>query len=473
MPSIVKEDHDALNASLTVNITKDDYLEDFNKELKKYRKHAALKGFRKGKTPMSVVRKMFGRSILGEVVNKTLEKELTEYLYSGEIDMLGQPIPSDEQAVIDFDLADMGDYEFKFDLGIAPSFELKGLDESTTFDRLKVSPDEEKLQEELMNLRRRMGESQEVEAPVEEEDIITVHAVELVDSAPKEGGVENEFTLFVRNASANVQAELIGKEIEAQLEVNIYELEENNSESHVRKYLLGLEEEDDREISPTFSLTIKKVSRFELAELNDEFFEKAFAEGDVSSEEEALAKIADDYNRYYTNQVDALLFRDFQEHLMEEHQLELPDEFLKRWLVLSSEQNTPETVEAGYIGFAKNLQWTLIRQKLVERLEVKVEEEEVRAAFAEQVKGYFGGQNPEWLNDEMISGMVDRMMGQQKEVEQKFEELATDKIHDGLKEIYTINDTVVTPDELEARMAEARAKVEAETALMEAVEEEE
>lgn len=473
MPSIVKEDHDALNASLTINISKDDYLAEFNQELKKYRKHAALKGFRKGKTPMSVVRKMFGRAILGEVVNKALEKELTEYLYSGEIDMLGQPIPSDEQATIDFDLADMGDYEFKFDLGLAPSFELQGLDESTSFERLKVSPDEEKLQEELMNLRRRMGESKEVEDPVEEEDIITVHAVELVDGTPKEGGVENEFTLFVRNASANVQAELIGKEIGAELEVNIYELEENNAESHVRKYLLGLEEDDDREVSPTFSLTITKVSRFELAELNEEFFEKAFAEGDVSNEEEALAKIADDYNQYYANQVDALLFRDFQEHLMETHQLELPDEFLKRWLVLSSEQNTPETVEAGYTGFAKNLQWTLIRQKLIERLDIKVEEEEVRAAFAEQVKGYFGGQNPEWLNDEMISGMVDRMMGQQKEVEQKFEELATDKIHDQLKEIFTLTDVVVTPDELEAKMAEARAKVEAETALVETIGEEE
>ncbi len=473
MPSIVKEDHDALNATLTVTVGKDDYKGKFEEQLARYRKQASLKGFRKGKTPKSVVRKMFGRSILSEAVNEVLQREMSEYLYNGEVNILGQPLPSDTQESIDFDHIELRDFEFKFDIALAPEFELQGMDEGHSFEKLKVTPGDEKLAEELMNLRRRFGQSEEVDAAVEEEDIITAFAQELDGGAAKEGGVENEFTLFVRNADEAVKQDLLGKKVGDTVQVDIFSVEPNNSEEHVRKYLLGLEESDEREVSPTFSLEIRKVSRFSPAEMNEEFYKQAFGEGDVSSEEEALAKIADDYGKYYENQADALLFRDFQEYLMEQNPLELPDAFLKRWLVASSDQNSPEVVEAGYEGFAKNLQWTLVRQKLVDRFEVEVEPSAVREAFADQVRGYFGQANPEWMNDEMLGGMVDRLMQDESQVEKKYDELVTDRVHVQLKTFFNLTDKLITPEDLETLVEEARAKVEAETALAKAVEEEE
>ena len=128
MATIERTDIDALNATLTVTVAQEDYKQEFQNELKRYRNQAQLKGFRKGKTPMSVVRKMFGRSILADVINRQMQKEMSDYLYSEEnpVDILGQPIPSESQEEFEFSVANLSDYVFKFDIGLAPKFELQG-----------------------------------------------------------------------------------------------------------------------------------------------------------------------------------------------------------------------------------------------------------------------------------------------------------------------------------------------------------
>ncbi|MEL6973378.1 MAG: hypothetical protein AAFO02_24675, partial [Bacteroidota bacterium] len=175
---------------------------------------------------------------------------------------------------------------------------------------------------------------------------------------------------------------------------------------------------------------------------------------------------------YYIKQTDALLFRDMQEYLMEQNSMELPEEFLKRWLVASNEQNTPEGVEAGFAGFRKGLEWTLVREKLINKFELEVKQEELRASFAEQVLGYFGGGQPEWLNEEMVSGMVDRMMNEENSVRDKFDELINDKLSDKLQGEYELKDKAITPEELQAIIEEIRAEQEAESQLLAQEEEE-
>lgn len=469
MATITREDIDALNVVLTVDIAESDYSGELDKELKKYRKHAQLKGFRKGKTPMSVVRKMFGQQLLAEAVNKHLQDEMSSYLYNedGEkLVFLGQPIPSTAQDPIEFDIKAKGDFTFKFDLGLAPAFELAGVADDHTFEILKVVPDEETLGNDLMNLRRRNQESQEVDGAVEEADIITVEGVELADGTPKEGGVSNEFTLFVRNTVDNVKEQLIGAKAEASINVDIFAVEANTTEKHVRRYLLGLDEEDEREVSNDFQLTIKKISRVEPAPLEQAFFDEAFGEGEVNNEKEALAKIGEDYGKYFEQQVDALLYRDMQEYLMAQNELTFPESFLKRWLVFSNENNTAESVERGFEGFKKSLQWTLIREKLSDKFELEVSEEELRASFAVQVQGYFGASKPEWMDDSMIDNMVERMMGDEKAVRERAEEVMSDKIQRKLKEGYTLQEREVSPEEFNEIAAEARAKAEAEASLL-------
>ncbi|MEL7221005.1 MAG: trigger factor [Bacteroidota bacterium] len=469
MATITREDIDALNVKLTIDVNKDDYIGDFKKELKRYRNQAQLKGFRKGKTPMTVIRKMFGRSILAEVVNKQMQEEMSEYLFNDEnkLDFLGQPIPSEEQEEFEFSAANLDDYTFKFDLGLAPTFDLNGLDDGQTFEQLAVEPGEELLAEELMNLRRRSGSNEEVEGPVEERDIITLKAVEYKDDAAKEGGIEHEFTLFIDNITDVAKEAFLGAAIGDQAVLDVFNLENSTTDDHVRKYLLGLEEDDEREVEPTFQLTVDKISRNVPAELNEEFFANTFSEGDVTDEAGALDKIKSDYRKYFEKQSEALLFRDMQEHLMEQNPLSFPETFLKRWLVISNERNTPESVEKGFEGFTKGLQWTLIREKLIKEFELKVEEAELRDSFKQQVYGYFGGGQPEWLNEEMVSGMVDRMMNEEKSVREKADELMNDKISAALREKVVLTEKVVDQEAFQEIIAEAQAKAQAEAALIE------
>ena len=135
MPKVVREEIDNLNATVTITLEKSDYQPKFKSELNKYRQKAHMKGFRRGKTPLSVVKKMYGKAVLAEVINEQLQKELFEHLNEDKLDILGQPLPSEDQEQIEFDLKDMSDYVFKFDLGIAPEFEVEGLDKKNSFQK--------------------------------------------------------------------------------------------------------------------------------------------------------------------------------------------------------------------------------------------------------------------------------------------------------------------------------------------------
>ena len=160
MATITREDVDKLNVNLTVKVQKDDYLTDFQKELKRYRSQAQLKGFRKGKTPMSVVLKMYGRNILADIVNRHLQDELSKFLFAedNKLDFLGQPIPAEDQEDFEFSATAPADYVFKFDLGLAPQFDVQGVEDQHTFEQLVVVPSDPLLDEELQNLRKRFGE---------------------------------------------------------------------------------------------------------------------------------------------------------------------------------------------------------------------------------------------------------------------------------------------------------------------------
>jgi len=475
MATITRDDIDQLNVNLTVNVQKEDYLADFQKELKRYRSQAQLKGFRKGKTPMSVVLKMYGRNILADIVNRQLQDELSKFLFDEEkkIDFLGQPIPAEDQEEIDFNATAPTDYIFKFDLGLAPQFEVQGVEDQHTFEQLVVTPSDTLLDEELQNLRKRFGESAEVDEPVAEKDIITLQGIELEDGAPKPGGIEKEFTLFIENITDTAREAFLGKEKGAQAVLNVFELEAKTSASHVRKYLLGLDEEDDREISDTFELTIGKISRHTPAEMDEAFFAQAFGEGDVTTAEEAKAKIKADYQQYFAKQADALLFRDFQEYLMAQNPMDFPEDFLKRWLLISNEKNTKAAIEQGFEGFKKGLQWTMLREKLIKHFELDITADELRAHFTEQVRGYFGGGAPDWLTPEMLDGMVDRMMKEEKTVKEKFDELMNEKISQALHAGYNLVPKTVDPEAFQAIITAAQAQAQAESALLDEEEDEE
>lgn len=459
MATITRQDIDAVNTVLTVTVNKEDYYPEFDKTLKRYQREAGLKGFRKGKTPMSVVRKMFGRQLLFDAVNKELEKSLGEYLYNQEnpIDFLGQPIPSEKQDPLDFNTSNPGDFEFKFDLGLAPAVDLSDLGQSPPMKKYVVRIPEADAEAQLELARKRNGQPVEVEGVVEDNDIIKLKGVELLDGQPKADGIECEFTLFIGSSTEEVQTAFLGKEIGTSAVLNIFDLEPGTSEEHVYKYILQIDEEDPRVIEDDFELTLLTISRNQPAELDEAFFKEAFGEdAEVTNHAEAVAKIQEMSEANYSSTTAALFFRNIQDYMIGHYQMELPEAFLKRWLVMSNERNTEESVEAGFESFAKGLRWMVLRNKLVERFGLSVTSQEVRAALAQQVLGYFGGQSQPWMTEEFIDSMVDRMLKEKGAADEKYDELLGEKLATTLNPLFPAEEHIISAEELEAILQEIK-----------------
>lgn len=459
MSKVVREDIAPLTARLDVQVERNDYEPKLKSELKKYQEKAHMKGFRKGKTPMSVIRKMYGKSVLAEVVNDLLQEELSGYIQNEELDLLGQPLPAEDQEPVDFDLHNLQDYSFKFEVGLAPDFAVQGVEETATFEKYAPKISDETVDEELANARKRLGDRIQSEGEIQDGDLLKLNAIELENNNPKEGGVTNEFSILVESLTDDVKQDFLAKKVGDTLVANIFALEKNADEAYARKYFLGLEEDDKREVGSTFEFTILEASRIGAAELNEAFYQEYFGEDtEITTEEEAREAIRKNIAGYYEKQAEALLFRDMQETLMEENKPELPREFLKRWILASNEEATAEDVEKEFDTFAENLRWTLIRNQLVKNFELKVEQEEIIEGFKARVRSYLAN-NP-MMDDSFVDQMAMRLMQDQKQVEQIYEELITDKLFDALMERVTTKDKPVELDEFLKIAQEAQEKAQ-------------
>lgn len=460
MPKVVREDIDNLNATLTITLEKSDYQPKFNSELNKYRQQAHMKGFRKGKTPLSVVRKMYGKAVLAEVINELLQKHLFDHLNEEKLDILGQPLPSTDQEEIEFDVKDLNDYVFKFDLGLAPQFEVAGLDQGNEFEKYVVTPDDNMIQEELENVQKRLGERIIPEDGVQEEDVVKFTVKELEGDQAKEGGIESEFSIMVSNIEdSDLKKSVLAAKTGDVLKLDLLKLEKDRDEAYAKRYYLNLEEDNDWAFHNNFEFTITEVSRIQPAELNKELFDNYFGADEVNTVEEAKEKISDNIKAHYNNQAEALLFRDFQDNLMEKNKMDLPDAFLKRWILASNEQANEEIVEKEYDLFAKNLQWTLIKGKIAKQNEVEVSEEELQEGLKNRIRAYFGG-SP-YANEDMINMMLPRLMEDRQQVEQVHEELISNKLHDIIAEAVNVKDKPIEIDAFNKIIEEAQAEAAA------------
>ncbi len=457
MPNIVREDKDALNAVVTVTLEKNDYEPSFNSELKKYQQGASMKGFRKGKTPLSVVRKMFGKNVLAEIINRSFQQELDNYIRDENIQLLGSPLPSEEQDLLDFDLKNLDEYVLSFDLGLAPAFELQGLENDPPLTKWIPSIPDETIRQEIESLQYRAGKSEPTEEAIEEGDIVKFTGVELEEDQPKEGGLEVEFSVSTSAITASAKKEILGQKVGATLNLDLLELEENSTEEFVRNYYLELDKEDDRQVQYTFSLTIAEVTRLTPAELDQTFFDANFGEDEVHSEEEAEEKIREGMVAHYIRQSEGLLYRDMQESLMAANSLEFPEAFLKRWLTFSQEEMTQERAEAEYPEFAKSLQWTLIQEKLTQQFELEVTEEMIRDRIKQQVQGYFGGQ----ADENILESMADRLMQDQEQVRRIANEAMSDLLFTELEQAMNVKEETIPLEELNEKITEAQTAAQA------------
>ena len=239
---------------------------------------ANMKGFRKGKTPVGLLKKMYGKSVLVEVIDRMVSDEIMDYIRTEEIINLGQPIPSEDQPTLDFDVNNMSEMEFNFDLGISPKIELKGLDSSSAFELYKVNVSDARIDEEIESGRKRGGQLAPIEDEMQAEDTIRLNVEELENGALKTDGWASTFSVIVNDiADETLRNEVLTKKKGDKFNVNVFTLEKDRTSEFVRKYILNVGENDqDVEIGEEFEATIDEVSRIKPADLDQEFFDRYF-----------------------------------------------------------------------------------------------------------------------------------------------------------------------------------------------------
>lgn len=454
MPTIVRENIDNLNAVLTVTISREDIAPKIKQELNKFRNKAELKGFRKGKTPINFIKKMYGSAIMTEVVNHTLQEELNAYLDEQKLSLLGQPLPSQDDNSIDLSINNKEDLIFKFDLGLAPDFEVAGASATDTYERYAVEIAEELINNDLESAQKRLGERVTVEDNIQEGDSITINAEELDGDALKENGWATTFTVLYNDMEEGLKKELTSSNTGDKFRFNIKTIEGEKSEEYIKKYLLQVTEGDeDVVIGDHFEAKIIAVERVQAAELNQTFFDKYFGEGKISTEEEARNLIKEDLVKHYDIQADSLLFRDIQEALLEKNNLDFPDEFLKRWLLVSNENNTPEKIEKDYSNFSTSLTWTLVQSQLADQFKVEVSHEEILEHTIATIKSYYGA----YMDETMLRSIADNMLkGNETEYNRTAEKVMSNKVFAQLKETVGIKDKAIGSKEFDEVMKEAQ-----------------
>ena len=441
MATITREDVGHLTAKINVSVSKEDYFDKYKKDLQNYSKRVNIKGFRQGKAPVSIVKKMYGKQLLADNVDKLLQTELSQYLTDNKIDVLGQPLPVEDNTLQDLDLNNLGDLSFSYELGLAPEFELKGLEDSASYTYYNIEVEDKAVTEELKRIQKQFGEQLEV-TDIAEGDVVTFQVTELENGAPKEGGVQKPCLFSVDQiADESIKTKVLALKQGDTFVEDIFKMEDKE-EKIVKKHVLGLEE--DATVSDSFEFKFESSKRVVPAALNQDLFDKLFPEGDVSNEEELRVKTAERISGYYTNYEDQIFFKNLRKDLLEQNTLELPEAFLKRWLAKSNPEVTEEQIENDYKGFEDELKWSLVRTKIVNKYELKVEQEELIEGFKDQIRQYFGGQ----ADENMVTETANRLLQDQEQVEKQFQETLTKKVIVKVKEEVTLVTEKVNPEQL-------------------------
>ena len=444
---VERKDLDALTAELTLTIEKNDYLPEYEKKLKEYQKKAQLKGFRKGKTPFSIVKKMYGAATMQESVSQVLGEKLNEIITGDEYNIIGEPLFLDEGIMTEIDHNMPADYSYRFEIGLEPEFDVKGAGESDKYTRIIPKIDKKLIDEEVDTARKRLGTQKEVDGKIEEGDIVYLNIQEKDGKKIKEGGHSSEFSAPFDSLTKEYQKKLKGKKPGVKLDVKIFEFEENMGRESVIKYLLQIDESKEDAVVPeseVYEAEVLKITRTEQAEMNQDFFDQYFGKDQVSNEDEAREKIEEVLKEHFDREATNLVNREMMHKLVELNKFDLPAEFLKKWITREQEM-TDEQLDT----FLEELKWRVIKKKLVKQHEIKVEENEILEHFVQMIRNY----SP-YIDEASLKNTVFSLMKNREQVNKAVEAVSSGKLFDVLRGIVEIKDKEVARDAFNKRVKE-------------------
>jgi len=419
--NITRNNVDALNAVVTVEVSKADYAPKVEKVLADYRKNAAIPGFRKGAVPMSLIHKQYGKAILLEEVNKVLQENLNRYLQEEKLDILGNPLP----VVTDSFNWDAEDFKFDFELGLAPTFSVD-LAAKNDVVQYKIIADDTMLNAQVARIQKQYGKIVSATVVAEGNDVSGIFTNE-------EKGINNRTTLDMELfADAKTAKLFLGKKVGDVVTLKTKGL---FNDDHKLMDVLAIGHDDVHGLDIEVTFTIDEVVASEPAELNQELFDKLFGPGVVNSLEELKAKIKEDAEQQFEQQANQKFLNDVTESLITNTKFDLPAAFLKKWIQSAGENPlTAEQAEEEYAKSENGLRYQLIEGKVMADNNLQITFEELKDFTSGLIKkqmAQFGQMNP---TDEDVQGIVARVMSNQDEVKRLSEQVMSEKMLNLYKE---------------------------------------
>lgn len=418
--NITKENIDELNAVVKVEIAAADYQDKVSEILKDYRKKADIPGFRKGQVPMGMVKKQYGKSVMIDEVNKLLQDSLNKFLTEEKIDILGNPLPKMQD---DFNW-ETADYAFEFELGLAPKIEID-LKAKNKIKQYKIVAEDKLIDEEVEKIRKQFGKLVS-KAEVEEGVSLTGTFVNEEKEINKKSTIE-----LVSIKGKTNQKKFIGSKVGTVLNLKSKGL---FNDDHQLMGALGLSHDDIHDLEIPLTFTIEEINVTELAEMNQELFDKVFGKDVVKTEDELRAKIKEEVEKQFQGQADQQLINDVNDYLVANTKFDLPAEFLKKWIVVSGEKPlTPEQATEEYEKSEKGLRFQLIQDKIFKdnNLQITLDElKEYTKGFVKSQMAQYGQLNPE---EKQLDDIVQRVLTNEEEVKRLQDQLMGQKLLDFYK----------------------------------------
>ena len=442
--NITQESTGDLTATIQIELLPEDYQTQVNTTLKDLQKKSTLKGFRPGKVPFGMIKKMYGKNVVAEEVNKVLSDALNNYIVENKLEILGYPIANiDKNKEIDFE--NNTKFEFFFDIGMSPTFDIE-ISEKTEVDFYDIQVEDKIVDNYLDETRKRFGNLTDAETVEDGDTVVKGEIVQLdADGNVMEEGIKNNTSIslnFIKDKE--VLKEFIGKKKEDKIRFNPLKATENAAET---SSMLGIKKEDAENLESDFEFTISEISRNEPAKVDKELFTKVFPNENIEDEKQFREKLRSDAKGYYQTESENFFVHNAMDKLIHDTKIDLPDEFVKRWLTESDKKITKESVESDYEQYEKSLKHQLIINKISKDNDIKVEEKNIK----DHIKNFYAKQYMiDSTNEEMmkqLDALADSVMQNKEETNKIYDQLLDAELRELFLSKLKKNTKEVTYDE--------------------------
>jgi len=453
---IIKNQIDELNAQLNVKLTESDLNPKIEASLTDIRKKAQLKGFRPGKVPMGLIKKMYGKGVIYEETNKLVSESLNNYLKETDLDIIGEPIPSENQETIDFDT--QKEYNFSFDLGLRPQFEID-LNKKTKIPFYKIAVDDEMIDKQIESLTDRYGKLESIDE-VNERAFIkgTIVQIDEDGNLVEDGITKEDSSISVTHIKdEETKTAFLDKKRDDKIIIDVKKAFASEAEASMA---LGIKKEEVEALDSKFEYTIKEITEFVRSEINQELYDKVFPEAGLNDEKEFRAKVKEQISNSTIKESDYKFTLDSKDKIVEKTEISLPEVFLKRWLILRDEKKelTDEKLNEEFPKIAKDLKWQLIVNKLIKDNDIKVEFEEIKDLAIEltelQFHQYYGLPSGSFPKDQMEKYATDLFLKKEDEVKKLYEKKFEDKAVAIIKESVKLEEKEVSVEDFNKLFSE-------------------